>query len=160
MGILADTVEEVRKLPPPARIGVLAGGAALLVLIYLRARKGGSAGTAAPGAGNGIGLAPSTDYGTFTIPGGPPTSGGTSSGGSSSSSTTGSSTSGSTKSSTGSSSSSSSTIKYYTVKSGDTLGDIGYRYHIAGGATTLFNLNRDKISNINLIYPGQVLRLS
>jgi LysM repeat protein len=42
---------------------------------------------------------------------------------------------------------------YYTVKSGDTLGNIGWRY--GWGALTLAQVNG--IPNPDLIYPGQVL---
>jgi len=42
---------------------------------------------------------------------------------------------------------------YYTVKCGDTLGNIGWKY--GWGALTLAHVNG--ISNPDLIYPGQVL---
>ena len=50
--------------------------------------------------------------------------------------------------------------KTYTVKSGDTLWGIARRFY--GNGTkypTVFNANRGKIRNPNLIYPGQVLTI-
>ena len=48
----------------------------------------------------------------------------------------------------------------YTVKSGDTLWAIAYRFLGDGNRYhEIFELNRDKIKNENLIYVGQVLRL-
>ena len=44
---------------------------------------------------------------------------------------------------------------YYTIKSGDTLGAIASRY----GTTVSSLVNLNNISNPNLIYPGQVLRV-
>jgi GH25 family lysozyme M1 (1,4-beta-N-acetylmuramidase)/LysM repeat protein len=57
----------------------------------------------------------------------------------------------------GSSSSNGNTISlsYYTVKSGDTLSEIAQRF----GTTTLIIVRLNNISNPNLIYPGQVLRV-
>lgn len=46
----------------------------------------------------------------------------------------------------------------YTVKSGDCLWNIAKRYYGNGSKyKTIYNANRDKIKNPNLIYPGQVL---
>lgn len=46
----------------------------------------------------------------------------------------------------------------YTVKRGDCLWNIAKRFYGNGSKyTTIFNANRDKIKNPNLIYPGQVL---
>ena len=46
----------------------------------------------------------------------------------------------------------------YTVKSGDCLWNIAKKYYGNGSKyTTIYNANRDKIKNPNLIYPGQVL---
>lgn len=45
----------------------------------------------------------------------------------------------------------------YTVKSGDCLWNIAKKYYGNGSQyTKIFNANRDKIKNANLIYPGQV----
>jgi len=46
-----------------------------------------------------------------------------------------------------------------TVRSGDTLGELAQRYHVAGGWNTLWKANGARISNPNLIFVGQVLRL-
>lgn len=48
----------------------------------------------------------------------------------------------------------------YTVKSGDCLWTIAQR-HLGKGSryTEIYDLNRDKISNPSLIYPGQVLTM-
>lgn len=68
-----------------------------------------------------------------------------------------------TNNSTGSDSSSSSSSGQsgtYTVKSGDTLSSIARAYY--GNASKwpdIFNANKDKIKNANLIYPGQVLTI-
>ena len=46
----------------------------------------------------------------------------------------------------------------YTVKSGDCLWNIAKKNYGNGSKyTTIYNANRDKIKNPNLIYPGQVL---
>lgn len=46
----------------------------------------------------------------------------------------------------------------YTVKRGDCLWNIAKKYYGNGSKyTTIYNTNRDKIKNPNLIYPGQVL---
>lgn len=45
----------------------------------------------------------------------------------------------------------------YTVRKGDTLVKIGARYHVSW--QSIYNLNKSKIHNPNLIYPGQVLRV-
>lgn len=50
--------------------------------------------------------------------------------------------------------------KTYTVKSGDCLWNIAKKYYGKGAEyTQIFNANKDKISNPNLIYPGQVLTI-
>ncbi len=46
-----------------------------------------------------------------------------------------------------------------TVRSGDTLGKIAARYHVAGGWKALWKANAARVSNPNLIFVGQVLRL-
>ena len=50
--------------------------------------------------------------------------------------------------------------KTYTVVSGDTLWAIAKK-HLGNGAryNEIYNLNKDKINNPNLIYPGQILTL-
>ena len=46
----------------------------------------------------------------------------------------------------------------YTVKRGDCLWNIAKKFYGNGSKyTTIYNANRDKIKNPNLIYPGQVL---
>jgi resuscitation-promoting factor RpfA len=45
----------------------------------------------------------------------------------------------------------------YTVQPGDTLGGIATAQGIEGGWEALFEMNRDRISDPNLIYVGQVL---
>lgn len=51
-------------------------------------------------------------------------------------------------------------IKTYTVKQGDTLWAIAKKYLGNGNRyTEIYNLNKNKISNPNLIHPGQVLTL-
>ena len=70
-----------------------------------------------------------------------------------------------TKTSTSSSSqpaasASANTTKTYTVRSGDTLSGIARQFYGDSSKwTTIFNANRDKIKNANLIYPGQVLTI-
>ena len=52
------------------------------------------------------------------------------------------------------------TAKTYTVKAGDCLWAIAAKYYGNGADyTKIYNANTDKISNPNLIYPGQVLTL-
>lgn len=51
-------------------------------------------------------------------------------------------------------------LKTYTVKQGDTLWTIAKKYLGDGNRyTEIYNLNKNKISNPNSIYPGQVLTL-
>ena len=51
-------------------------------------------------------------------------------------------------------------VKTYTVKSGDCLWNIAKKYLGDGSRySEIYDLNRDKIQNPNLIYPGQVLTL-
>ena len=45
----------------------------------------------------------------------------------------------------------------YTVKSGDTLASIATSLGVAGGWDALYAMNRDRISNPNVIYVGEVL---
>jgi nucleoid-associated protein YgaU len=47
----------------------------------------------------------------------------------------------------------------YTVVSGDSLSKIAAANGVAGGWEALYAANADVVSNANLIYPGQVLRL-
>jgi LysM repeat protein len=47
----------------------------------------------------------------------------------------------------------------YTIKSGDTLSQIAVTNHVAGGWQNLFQLNKGQISDANLIFPGQVIKL-
>ncbi len=47
----------------------------------------------------------------------------------------------------------------YTVRPGDTLGAIASAHGTAGGWQALYAKNRDRISNPNLIFVGQTLRL-
>ena len=49
--------------------------------------------------------------------------------------------------------------KVYVVRSGDTLAAIATKQDVKGGWHTLYRLNRDTISNPNLIYPGQRIAL-
>jgi LysM repeat protein len=46
-----------------------------------------------------------------------------------------------------------------TVRPGDTLGKLATRYHVRGGWKALYKANAARVSNPNLIYVGQVLRL-
>jgi hypothetical protein len=48
-------------------------------------------------------------------------------------------------------------LRMYTVSAGDTLSGIADRFHVAGGWRTLYQCNRDIITNPDLIYPGQRL---
>jgi nucleoid-associated protein YgaU len=48
----------------------------------------------------------------------------------------------------------------YTVKVGDTLSKIATVHHVKGGWHHLFELNKNIISNADLIFPGQHLHLS
>lgn len=51
-------------------------------------------------------------------------------------------------------------VKTYTVKSGDCLWNIAKKYYGNGAQyTKIYNANKGKIKNPNLIYPGQVLTL-
>ena len=48
----------------------------------------------------------------------------------------------------------------YTIVAGDTLSKIAQKFYGNGNAwKAIFAANRDKISNPNLIHPGQVLRI-
>jgi nucleoid-associated protein YgaU len=49
--------------------------------------------------------------------------------------------------------------KTYTVKSGDTLSKIAVKKHVSGGWHRLFAANTSRVSNPNLIFVGQILRL-
>jgi nucleoid-associated protein YgaU len=49
--------------------------------------------------------------------------------------------------------------KTYTVKSGDTLAKIAAKKHVKGGWHRLFAANTSRVSNANLIFVGQILRL-
>lgn len=56
--------------------------------------------------------------------------------------------------------SSAPSAKTYTVKSGDCLWNIAKKYYGNGARySDIYNANKDKISNPNLIYPGQVLMI-
>ncbi|MEU9302591.1 transglycosylase family protein [Streptomyces sp. NPDC048269] len=48
----------------------------------------------------------------------------------------------------------------YEVKSGDTLGSIAEANGVKGGWEKLFELNKDIVSDADLIFPGQKLKLS
>lgn len=48
----------------------------------------------------------------------------------------------------------------YEVKSGDTLGAIADANNVSGGWEKLFELNKDIVSDANLIFPGQKLNLA
>jgi len=47
----------------------------------------------------------------------------------------------------------------HTVKSGDTLAKIAAAQGVSGGYQAIFALNQDRVQNVNLIFPGQTLRL-
>ena len=47
----------------------------------------------------------------------------------------------------------------YTIKTGDTLSEIALTHHVNGGWQNLYQLNKGQISNPNLIFPGQVIKL-
>ncbi|MFF7354057.1 MULTISPECIES: transglycosylase family protein [Streptomyces] len=47
----------------------------------------------------------------------------------------------------------------YKVVTGDTLSSIADKHHVQGGWQKLFQLNKDIVSDANLIYPGQQLHL-
>lgn len=50
--------------------------------------------------------------------------------------------------------------KTYTIKKGDTLWAIAKKYYGNGSQyTKIYNANKDKIKNPNLIYPGQVIKI-
>ena len=50
--------------------------------------------------------------------------------------------------------------KTYTVVKGDCLWNIAKKYLGSGSKwREIYNLNKDKIKNANLIYPGQVLKM-
>ncbi|MEW1952951.1 transglycosylase family protein [Terrabacter sp. NPDC080008] len=51
------------------------------------------------------------------------------------------------------------TGRQITVRSGDTLGQLAERYHVRGGWKTLWKANGARVTNPNLIFVGQVLRL-
>ncbi|WP_030193929.1 transglycosylase family protein [Streptomyces sp. NRRL S-87] len=48
----------------------------------------------------------------------------------------------------------------YEVKAGDTLGTIADAQQVKGGWEKLFELNKDIVTDADLIYPGQMLKLS
>lgn len=51
-------------------------------------------------------------------------------------------------------------VKTYTVKSGDCLWNIAKKYYGNGAQyTKIYNANKGKVKNPNLIYPGQVLTI-
>ena len=65
-----------------------------------------------------------------------------------------------TRSTSTSSSTTSSSSTTYTVKKGDCLWNIAKKFYGSGSKyTVIYNANKDKISNPNLIYPGQVLTI-
>ena len=47
----------------------------------------------------------------------------------------------------------------YTVVSGDTMSTIAQRNNVQGGYQALFERNRDVVENVNLIFPGELLKL-
>ena len=60
----------------------------------------------------------------------------------------------------GGSSTSPTSDRLYTVVSGDSLSKIAKKFYGNGNAwKSIFDANRDKISNPDLIHPGQVLRI-
>ena len=60
----------------------------------------------------------------------------------------------------GGSSTGPSSERLYTVVSGDSLSKIAKKFYADANAwKTIFEANRDKISNPDLIHPGQVLRI-
>lgn len=64
------------------------------------------------------------------------------------------------KKSSGGRTSNKTTTRTYTVKRGDCLWNIAKKYYGKGSQyTKIYNANRSKIKNPNLIYPGQVLTI-
>jgi resuscitation-promoting factor RpfA len=50
-------------------------------------------------------------------------------------------------------------VKFYVVRSGDTLATVAARHHVKGGWRTLYALNRRTIGNPNRIFAGQRIAL-